>query len=87
MLLGVQLSLFLLDFMREDLVAAGNALKLGCHQVTLIVMHIPDAVIVTVSDEDLDVICLWIVHAAYTTRLVQTGIERLVVLESGVTVA
>jgi len=70
MLLGIQLSLFLLDFMREDLVAAGNALKFGCDQVTLIVMHSSDAVIITVSDEDLDIIYLWIIHAAYSTRLV-----------------
>jgi len=56
--------------MREDLVAAGNALKFGCDQVTLIVMHSSDAVIITVSDEDLDIIYLWIIHAAYSTRLI-----------------
>lgn len=50
-------------------------------------MHIPDAVIVTVSDEDLDVVCFWIIHAAYSTRLVKTGIKCLVILESRVTVA
>lgn len=87
MLLRVQLTLFLLDFLREDLVAAWYAFELGGRQVTLIVMHISDAVVVTVGNEHLDVVSFWIVHAAYPTWLIETGIKCLVILESRVAVA